>query len=244
MVQKNKYGIIYQKGGTSRGVVKFLPSPFFRFLRHFIKASASGLTSFVVLSLLFTFGPIFREEINYSFGLTSNIPAQVGEPVPAASGQTKEEVQKEAEAIGINSHFSLAIPKINASSNIIANVDPFNKPEYLEALKTGVAHAKGSYFPGQEKKIYLFSHSTDSPINIAKYNAVFYLLRKLNKGDKIIVFFADKKYKYEVTEKVVTDPSDISWLTEETSEEILVLQTCDPPGTTWKRLIVIAKPNN
>ncbi len=134
------------------------------------------------------------------------------------------------------------MPKINAKSSVIANVDAAVEDEYFEALKSGIAHAKGTNFPGQGKNIFLFSHSTDSPLNIAQYNADFYLLRKLNSGDKIVVYFSDEKYVYEVDYKVVTGPADVSWFDNDLGGERLVLQTCDPPGTTWKRLIVIAKP--
>jgi LPXTG-site transpeptidase (sortase) family protein len=76
---------------------------------------------------------------------------------------------------------------------------------------------------------------------------VFYLLGKLEAGDSVIVFFADKKYVYEVTGKKSVSADDTSWLDindpgSEGSGEELLLQTCDPPGTTWRRLIVVAKP--
>jgi len=42
--------------------------------------------------------------------------------------------------------------------------------------------------------IFLFAHSTDAPWNIIRYNAVFYLLRELDAGDGIIVFFLGKRF--------------------------------------------------
>ena len=153
-------------------------------------------------------------------------------------------VQKEASGYGVTSYFSVVIPKIDAKANVVANVDTSNKKEYLDALSKGIAHAKSTNFPGQNGRIFLFSHSTDSPVNFARYNAIFYLLKKLSKGDEIIVFFADKKYKYEVTDTKITSPDDTSWLLGKMGEEELVLMTCDPPGTTWNRLMVVAKPLN
>jgi sortase A len=158
-----------------------------------------------------------------------------------AEAQEITRVQQEADSWKVNSYFSIVIPKIAASANITANVDPSIKEEYLQSLKKGVAHAKGTYFPGQGENIFLFSHSTDSALNIARYNAVFYLLRKLEEGDKIIIFFADKRFEYEVAAKFTAESSDTSWLTEESDGEKLLLMTCDPPGTTWRRLIVSAK---
>ena len=75
-------------------------------------------------------------------------------------------------------------------ANIIPNIDPGNPDEYLGALKKGVAHARGTSFPSQGRNIYLFSHSTNSPLNFSEYNAVFYLLRKLEKKDKIYCVYS------------------------------------------------------
>jgi len=149
-------------------------------------------------------------------------------------------VQKETEALKISSQFSLSIPKIGAATNIVANVDTNNEDEYFNALKEGVAHAKGTFFPGQGKTIYLFAHSTDSPLNIVAYNAVFYQLAKLDSGDKITVYFANKKYVYQMSDKKVVGANEVAWLVRDFGGEKLILQTCTPPGTTWKRLLVFA----
>lgn len=152
-------------------------------------------------------------------------------------------VQEEAEFYGVDSKFSIFIPKIEAKSVVFPNVDITNAQEYLSALEEGVAHAKATAFPGEDKTVFLFAHSTDeSPLNVSKYNAVFYLLRKLEQRDQIIVFYKNEKFVYEVTEKIVVDPKDVSWLNKDYGEERLILQTCDPPATTLRRLLVIAKP--
>lgn len=138
--------------------------------------------------------------------------------------------------------FSITIPKIGASAKVFPNVDPDKPDEYLPVLKQGIAHAKGSVFPGMRGNIYLFAHSTDNWWDVGRYNAVFYLLKDLSPGDEIVVFFESFRYDYVVTRLVYADPTDVSFLTREhAGEEQLVLQTCWPPGTTWKRLYVLAK---
>lgn len=139
-------------------------------------------------------------------------------------------------------NFSIIIEKIGADARVIPNVDPTNKAVYLEALKKGVAHALGTSFPGQPGITYLFAHSTDTIWNVPRYNAIFYLLKDMEPQDKVVVFFNNKRYDYIVTEKKVTEPEDVYYLTAKIQEQLLVLQTCYPPGTTWKRLIVVAKP--
>ena len=60
--------------------------------------------------------------------------------------------------------------------------------------------------------------------------------------ERVVFFFAGRRYDYKVVETKITEASDVSYFTMQTSEQILVLQTCYPPGTTWKRFLVIAKP--
>ncbi|OGE12313.1 hypothetical protein A2305_03855, partial [Candidatus Curtissbacteria bacterium RIFOXYB2_FULL_41_10] len=139
-------------------------------------------------------------------------------------------------------NFSIIVEKIGADAPIIANVDASNKQVYNEALKKGVAHALGTSFPGQSGVTYLFAHSTDTIFNVPRFNAVFYLLKDMEPGDPVVIFFAGKRYNYVVSEKKITEAADVNYFKLRTEEQILVLQTCYPPGTTWKRLLVIAKP--
>ena len=125
---------------------------------------------------------------------------------------------------------------------MIPNVDASNKLVYEQALRRGVAHALGTAFPGQAGVTYLFAHSTDTIFNVPRYNAVFYLLGDMKPGDPIVIFFKGRRYDYQVRETKITEATDVSYFTLKTTEQILVLQTCYPPGTTWKRLLVIAKP--
>lgn len=187
-----------------------------------------------------------------------------------ATNKDVDETKKLAQEFGMpNTSFSIYIPKIGARAPVIENVDPGDKRSYMEALKQGVAHAAGSVFPGMTGTTYLFAHSSDAGFSQAKYNTVFYLLRELepfvpgrvpaqskagdvplgggvireSKGDEIYIFFLDKLYKYRVTEKHIVEPNDTSWLSGATKgEERLILQTCWPPGTALKRLIIVAEP--
>lgn len=137
-------------------------------------------------------------------------------------------------------YFSIVIPKIAANAKVQSNIDPGNEKVYLEALKKGVAHALGTAFPGEGGHVFLYAHSTDYLWNVGSYNAVFYLLYKLEKGDEINVFYKGKRNVYKVIDKKVVSPSEVEYLTRKTNKEFLTLQTCWPPGTTLKRLLVLA----
>ncbi len=142
-----------------------------------------------------------------------------------------------------DTRFSVIIPKIGASEKVYENVDPSDQAEYTSVLKEGVAHAKGSSFPGYGGNTYIFAHSTNNFWNVARYNAVFYLLKELKPGDDVVIYFMDKRYNYVVTDTKIADADEVGYLAADTGQgEMLTLQTCWPPGTTWKRLLVFAKP--
>lgn len=139
--------------------------------------------------------------------------------------------------------FSILIPKIGANVKVFPNIDPNDPNAYLPVLQHGVAHARGSVFPGHPGTTYLFAHSADNWWDAGRYNAVFYTLNNLSEGDEIDVFFEGIRYRYSVSQKMISDPQDITLLTsEQTGPQRLVLQTCWPPGTTLRRLYVIAIP--
>lgn len=137
--------------------------------------------------------------------------------------------------------FGIIIPKIDINAKVIPNVDPANKSEYLSALKKGVAHAKGSALPGETGNIFIFAHSTDIPLNVLRYNAIFYLLGKLEKGDEIYLTFQDQKYKYIVTSSKIVELSQTEYLRSQNKSKSLTLMTCWPLGTSFKRLLVISE---
>jgi len=138
--------------------------------------------------------------------------------------------------------FSIFVPKIGASAKVLPNIDAGNEEIYYQAIKEGVAHAASSGLPGSGKTIYLFAHSTNSQWNIVRYNAVFFLLNELEAEDEIIVVYNQKNYSYTVSDKKIVSGSDAFYLTDYQEGETLILQTCWPPGTTLKRLLVFAKP--
>ena len=140
----------------------------------------------------------------------------------------------------VDPNFSIVIPKIAANAKILANVDPTDEKIYLPLLRKGVAHAEGTAFPGEGGHIFLFAHSTDYFWNVGAYNAVFYLLGKLERGDEINIFYKGQRYLYKVVDKKIVDPKQVEYLTRKSNKEFLTLQTCWPPGTTLKRFLVFA----
>lgn len=194
-------------------------------ISYYFNLAGEILILFSILVLFFIYGPATKEEIVY----------QAKQVLVKSNPSIFKEIEPP------NTTFSIVIPKIGTSAPVFANTDPFNESEYLPILKKGVAHAKYSAFPGSFGNTYLFAHSTDAFYNVGRYNAVFYLLEKLGKGDEIYIYYNDKKYVYEVSDKKVVDPKDVFYLGNSGKWNTLTLQTCYPPGTTLKRLVVVAE---
>jgi LPXTG-site transpeptidase (sortase) family protein len=146
------------------------------------------------------------------------------------------------QSVDTSSSFSLDIPVINASGRVIEQVDPFNKTEYTTALKQGIAHAKHTQLPGSGGMIFLFAHSSGLPWELTRNNTVFFRLGEVKKSDLITVLYNAKRYEYVVTEVKEVYPTEVNYLLKQDYEkETLILQTCTPIGTDWKRLLVFAQ---
>lgn len=137
--------------------------------------------------------------------------------------------------------YTITIPKIHAQSPIIVGVDPWNETEYKKALQHGVAQAKGTALPGESGTVYLFAHSSGNPWEELYFNTIFLRLGELEHNDVILLTRKGKTYRYVVFAKKEVLPTDVSYLLN-TKKTQLILQTCTPIGTDWRRLLVFAKP--
>jgi LPXTG-site transpeptidase (sortase) family protein len=136
--------------------------------------------------------------------------------------------------------YGITIPSLYLDEPVVFNVDPNDEEQYRTALKKGIAHASGTGFPDNAGIGYYFAHSSNAEVR-NQYNAVFYLLGKLQPNDEVFIWHEDQRFDYVVTETRITDPEDVSFLNVEYFGETIVLQTCWPPGTTEQRLLVFAE---
>lgn len=142
----------------------------------------------------------------------------------------------------VNKSFYIMIPKISVISSVVPNVDPFKEEEYRRALKNGIAQAKGTSLPGEKGTIYLFAHSSGPPWELTRYNTIFFRLDDLRPNDEIILIKSGQKHLYKVTDKKIVWPQDTKYLMGKDTPDQLIIQTCYPLGTDFKRLLVFARP--
>lgn len=239
-------------GDSGVGQASEFPSRPAKKSSKFFSYLGTTLILFSIFGFLFTYGPIVQVEIGYrlskliegSFSKNVSSSTETQEPVKGGFSEVLNKTMfGEIEGVP-DPAFSIIIPKIHAKSRVVADVDPSDQAAYMEALKLGVAHAKGTGYPGSDgQTIYLFAHSTESPVNVVRFNAVFYLLRELEVGDEIEMYYTGVKHRYIISDKKIVEPTETGYLTpySPTGKEQLVLQTCWPPGTTLKRILVFAE---
>ena len=221
------------------------------------KLVVKTLANFLILYAIYMIGWIFFEpalaEINYQLDRVTGKTYVVSNPEESSfsPSTTPDQKGKLAKVLGtqtvknlvpVDPEFSILIPKLGANVRIIKNVNSAYSLDYMSALKSGVAHAAGTAFPGQDRHIYLFAHSTNTFANVSRYNAIFYLLYKLEAGDEVDLFYNGARYTYTVTGKTIVGPKDVHYLTRSTDSELLTMQTCWPPGTTAQRMLIFAEP--
>ena len=189
------------------------------------------------LLLLAIFFPVIKNELKYLF---SDKPGDV-KIILQEQSDVQDNVQEGI--VPADGNFSLIITKIGANAKVIENVDPTNEWEYRAKLKEGVAHAKGSGLPNDDRTVFIFAHSSENFYNSNQYNSIFYLLRKMETGDDLHLIYKGKAYNYKVSEVKIVGAEEVDYLQGTDQKASVVLMTCWPPGTSYKRLLVIGEKN-
>jgi LPXTG-site transpeptidase (sortase) family protein len=134
----------------------------------------------------------------------------------------------------------LIIPKIDVKAPVVYDEPSFYEWKVQLALRRGVVHYGTTAVPGQAGNIVVLGHSSGQLWAPGDYKFVFTMLDKLQVGDKMIVDYKGTRYIYQVSDRQIVKPDDISIL-QPTKKPQLTLVTCTPVGTSKNRLAVIAK---
>ena len=194
------------------------------------------LVALASLGALIIFFPVLTKEVSYFFSKPDE-----NSPVASSELDSMRFFNEKDVIIAKDPLFSIIIPKIGANSKVISDVDSQDSKVYQVALTKGVAHAKGSAYPGETGNSFYFAHSSDNFYNANRYNSVFYLLNKMEKGDFFYLVYKNWVYKYIVTETSIVEPEEVRYLENNTDKKIATLMTCWPAGTTISRLVVVGE---
>lgn len=122
----------------------------------------------------------------------------------------------------------LKIPKINLKYPVLDNVNS-------SSLSVGLGWIPGTSQIGHLGNAGIAGHRSHT------YNKFFNRLDELNTGD--LIYFEDNnsKYTFEVYEKLIVSPADISVLSQNNKYSVITLITCHPLYVSSHRLIIHAK---
>lgn len=130
------------------------------------------------------------------------------------------------------------IPKINVEIPVVYDEPSIADNAVENALERGVLHYATTPNPGQHGNVVLFGHSSNNIFNRGQYKFAFVLLSRLDSGDLFYLTKDGKRYTYQVYEKRIVKPTDVSVMGPADKADTATLITCDPPGTSLNRLVV------
>jgi LPXTG-site transpeptidase (sortase) family protein len=185
-----------------------------------------GIGAIVVIIFLFSF---FNEVVIAPFIQPSRTAAAT--PLIISSNSVAAKATPE-----------VIIPKINVEIPVDYSQTTTNEASIENALEDGVVHYPSTVLPGENGNAAFFGHSSNNIFNKGKYKFAFVLLRTLVPGDTFYLTYNGKVYAYKVISKTVVEPSDIGVLGPVAGQPATAtLITCDPPGTSLHRLIVVGQ---
>jgi LPXTG-site transpeptidase (sortase) family protein len=131
------------------------------------------------------------------------------------------------------------IPKINVQIPLDFSVNTTDETAIENSLENGVVHYPTTVQPGQKGNTAFFGHSSNNIFNSGKYKFAFVLLHDLVPGDIFYITYNGKVFSYRVYQKEIVDPTNVSVLNNVADKAATAtLITCDPPGTSLRRLVV------
>jgi sortase A len=195
--------------------------------KQHLRSLMFGLTSGLVTVLILLFG-FFNERFIAPFispsRSVSNTPIILDDSA---------KVSKEPKVI---------IPKINVEIPVVYDEKSTRESDVQKALERGVLHYSTTANPGEKGNAVIFGHSSNNIFNSGKYKFAFVLLKELKEGDTFMLHRDGKRYVYKVFEKKIVNPTDTSVLNAHKGRAATAtLITCDPPGTSLNRLVVVGE---
>lgn len=209
-------------------------------LRHRVSAGGQLKAKHHLQSVLFGLGMGCIVVIIFLFGFFNEVFLAPFIQPSRASASTPLIVS--SDSIAPSSTPEVIIPKINVQIPVDYNETSSNEAAIENDLEHGIVHYPTTVLPGQNGNAAFFGHSSNNIFNKGKYKFAFVLLHTLENGDTFYLTYNGKVYVYKVISKTVVDPSNVGVLgpvAGQTATATLI--TCDPPGTSLHRLIVVGQ---
>ena len=197
-------------------------------VKHHLQSLLFGLGMGTLLVGIFLFG-FFNEVIITPFIQPSRVAASTPLIVTAGS-------------IAPTKNPEVIIPKINVEIPASYTGQSIDEAAIENDLESGIVHYPTTVMPGENGNAVYFGHSSNNIFSPGKYKFAFVLLHTLIPGDTFYLTYNSKVYVYKVITRDVVDPSNVGVLGPVPGQAATAtLITCDPPGTSLKRLIVVGQ---
>ncbi len=196
--------------------------------KHHVQSLLFGLGMGFIVLIIFLFG-FFNEVIISPFIQPSRVTAATPLIINSSS-------------VAPTSNPEVIIPKINVEIPVNYSGTSTDENVIENDLESGVVHYPTTGVPGQNGNAALFGHSSNNIFNKGKYKFAFVLLHTLVPGDTFYLTYNAKVYVYKVISRNIVDPSNVGVLNAvpgQTATATLI--TCDPPGTSLHRLVVVGQ---
>lgn len=194
--------------------------------KHHIQSLLFGLSAGAIVLVLFLFS-FFNEVIIAPFiqpARTAHATPIIVDPSTVTATSTPE----------------IIIPKINLEIPADFSQTSTNEADIENALENGIVHYPSTVLPGQQGNAAFFGHSSNNIFNPGKYKFAFVLLHELVPGDIFYITYNSKVYIYKVSSTRIVEPTEVSVLNNIAGKlATATLITCDPPGTSLHRLVVV-----
>jgi len=199
--------------------------------RHIAKSIFFGLGIGIICIVIFLFG--FFNEVFIAPFITPSKSLSV-DSVIVNNG-----------TVNVSPNPVIIISKINVEIPVVYTVDTLDETAIEAGLQQGVVHYYNTAYPGQNGNGVIFGHSAGNIFNPGLYKYAFSLLHYLQVGDTFTINYQSKSYTYQVFNKFVVSPNDVSVVNPISGHPAtFTLITCDPPGLSTNRLIIQADQVN
>ncbi len=199
--------------------------------RHLMRSIGFGLSIGIICILIFLFG-FFNQVIIAPF-------------ITPSKSLSVDSIIVNGGTVSVSSNPVIIIPKINVEIPVIYTVQTQNEAAIEDGLQLGVVHYSDTAYPGQNGNGVIFGHSAGNIFSPGLYKYAFSLLHYLQVGDTFTINYESKSYTYQIFNKFVVPPSDVSVVNPISGHPAtFTLITCDPPGLSTNRLIIQADQVN
>ncbi len=136
---------------------------------------------------------------------------------------------------------SIEIPALALVTPLVIGQNT-NVADLEKDLDKGAVYYPGSVLPGENGQIVVLGHSAPPNWPHIKHDWVFSEINNLNAGDLIYMYFNNRQYSYQVTEKmIIKRGQEVGGNGLTGKNNILTLVSCWPPGKDYQRIAVYAE---